>query len=943
MSTSLISDYLTTIEQESIRIIREAVAEAVRPVMLYSIGKDSSVMLHLALKAFFPMKPPFPLLHVDTTWKFREMINFREETVDRLGLELITYTNEDGLRQGISPFSHGSRIYTDIMKTEALKKVLDTYRFDMIFGGARRDEEKSRAKERVFSFRDMHHRWSPRSQRPELWHIPNLKKNSGESFRVFPLSSWTELDIWRYIERERIPVVPLYFAAKRPVVQRNGQWIMADDDRMQLDSNEAPHMRQIRFRTLGCYPLTAGVESSATTTADIVRELEETHTSERCGRLIDFDQSGSMEKKKTGWLLLMSENTGVLRFLACGSVDDGKSTMIGHLLHRTNNLYDDQLKALQEENARIGTTEGVTDYSLLLDGLMAEREQGITIDVAYRYFSTLRRKFIVADTPGHENYTRNMTTAASQCGAALILIDVRQGIVPQTRRHILICAMMGIEKLLFAVNKMDLVGWSEQAFQEVVVSCNRLISELVPLGFTVEDFAVVPVSALHGDNLTEPSARMPWYTGANVLEWLETSQVDYCPLDRAPFRFPVQYVIKGAQSSNCWQHDFANDFRLARTGIYRAYAGTIVSGAVRQGDKIMVLPSGVVTTVSGISSHTQGLDSASAGMAISLLLEGDYDIARGDIIVPEAERPEMAAIFKVRLVWMDAQPFFAGRQYLFKNLCGTATAEATRIRGRIDLVSFQLLSTDQLGMNDLGEAELIVSRSIPYDPYHVNRETGGFILIDRLTNATVACGMIRYAMRRAANVHWQREEVSRKERSKAMGQKPAVIWLTGLSGAGKSTIANCLERKLLEQGYHTVLLDGDNVRHGLNKDLGFSEADRIENIRRIGEVAKLMVDAGLIVITAFISPYKAERDMARRILPGGDFIEVFVDTPLMECERRDPKGLYRKARLGQIPNFTGINSPYQAPDSPEIRLDTTLSSAEECAGLIMRYLTHARL
>jgi len=635
----------------------------------------------------------------------------------------------------------------------------------------------------------------------------------------------------------------------------------------------------------------------------------------------------------------MKGGDGVLRFLACGSVDDGKSTLIGHLLHLTGNLYDDQLQVLQGESSRIGTADENVDYSLLLDGLMAEREQGITIDVAYRYFSTPARKFVVADTPGHESYTRNMATAASQCSTALILIDARQGIVSQTRRHALICAMMGIRTLLFAVNKMDLVAWGEQAFKRTEEQCNYLISQLAKSGFTIDDYVTVPVSALHGDNLTALSPHMPWYSGPQILAWLESVPNSSQFSDRLPFRFPVQYVIKSAYGSSNWQHDTIKEQLQAGSGIYRVYAGTVVSGGVKTGDRVVVLPSGLPAAISAIYSSNLRLDAASAGMAASIALDGDFDVTRGDWIVQESDRPEMSNLFKTQLVWMHEQPLYAGRRYLFRNLCGTTSAEVTRIRDRIDLDSFQRLATDRLSMNDIGEAELIVSRTIPFDPYSENRETGSFILIDRVTNATVACGMILHAMRRATNVHWQKEDVSREERARIMGQKPAVIWFTGLSGSGKSTIANRLERKLLERGYRTILLDGDNVRHGLNKDLGFSEVDRIENIRRIGEVAKLMTDAGLIVITAFISPFTTERDMARNILPAGEFIEVFVDTPIEECERRDPKGLYFKTRSGLIPNFTGISSPYQAPESPEIRLDTIRATADECAEQIMKYLT----
>lgn len=633
----------------------------------------------------------------------------------------------------------------------------------------------------------------------------------------------------------------------------------------------------------------------------------------------------------------MKNGNGILRFLACGSVDDGKSTLIGHLLHLTGNLYDDHLRILQEESARIGTAGGVTDYSLLLDGLMAEREQGITIDVAYRYFDTPGRKFIVADTPGHEHYTRNMATAASQCSAALILVDACRGVLPQTRRHALICALMGIRHLLFVVNKMDIAGWAEHVFRNVEAQCGLIAGELKHFGLSLAECVAVPVSALHGDNLVALSQKTFWYEGTTVMEWLQRIR-PRARMERAAPRLPVQYVIKVARSGNAWQNGVGEKVRNWDTGTYRSYAGTLVSGRLKQGDRVVVLPSGLRTRVNEIWCGDLEVQEATAGMAVSLTLEGEHDIVRGEVIAPEDDTPEVAHLFKAQLVWMDEQPLYAGRHYLFKSLTGTATAEIIRIRSRIDPATYQRLAADHFSLNDIGEAEMALSRPIPFDPYHKNRETGGFILTDRLSNKTVGCGMIMHAMRRAGNVHWQFGEVERGERAAIKGQKPCVVWLTGLSGAGKSTIANCLERKLHGLGRHTMLLDGDNIRHGLNKDLGFTEAGRIENIRRIGEVAKLMADAGLIAITAFISPFRAERDMVRRLLPHDEFIEIHVNTPLEECERRDPKGLYRKARNGEIPNFTGINSPYEVPETPEIRLDASISSVEESADVIIRYL-----
>lgn len=632
----------------------------------------------------------------------------------------------------------------------------------------------------------------------------------------------------------------------------------------------------------------------------------------------------------------MKKVNGILRFLACGSVDDGKSTLIGHLLHLTGNLYDDHLGILEQESARIGNAGGVMDYSLLLDGLTAEREQGITIDVAHRYFSTQQRHFIVADTPGHERYTRNMATGASRCDAALILVDAVQGVLSQTRRHALICALMGIRHLLFVVNKMDLAGWEEDTFRGVEEQCHVLARDLEQFGLPPAELVVVPASALHGDNLVTRSPRMPWYAGTTVMDWLHAIR----PLsgrEKTALRFPVQYVIKVARSNGAWQNGVDAGIRQG-AGIFRAHAGTVVSGSISRGEPVTVLPSGLQTMVEDIWWGDQPVAEAQAGMAVALVLEGEHDIVRGDVIVPAADRPEVMHLFKVRLVWMDDQALFAGRRYRFKSLEGTASAEVVSIRGRIDLNSYQRLAADQITLNDIGEAELLLSRAIPFDAYHVNRETGGFILSDHLTNTTVACGMILHAMRRGETVQKQCEEVAPEERAGLMGQQPCVVWFTGLSGAGKSTIANCLERKLHRLGRHTMLLDGDNIRQGLNKDLGFTEAGRIENIRRIGEVSRLMIDAGLIVITAFISPFRSERDTVRTLLPPGKFIEIHVDTPVEVCEQRDIKGLYRKARLGEIPNFTGISSPYEIPENPEIRIDTQGRRCEECADDIIRYL-----
>jgi len=634
-------------------------------------------------------------------------------------------------------------------------------------------------------------------------------------------------------------------------------------------------------------------------------------------------------------------NGDVLKFLTCGSVDDGKSTLIGHLLYLTGNIPVDQLRTLESESARIGTAGGGMDYSLLLDGLLAEREQGITIDVAYRYFSALGRKFIVADTPGHEQYTRNMATGASQCDAALILVDVQQGILPQTRRHALICALMGIRRILFVINKMDRAGWDECAYKRVEVEKADLVTNLEQFGLKLAESTAIPVSALKGDNLAQLSGNTPWYSGPTLLQWLGGVRPESWREDAA-LRFPVQYVIKGQRGGESWQHGVPESLSSGSGGTFRAYAGTVVSGRVTRGDELIALPSGIRVRVESILAGGQDCELAPSGAAVALTVAGEHDIVRGDLLAPLQERPEVADQFKVRLIWMDDAPLYAGRQYELHGVAGVVKAEIMRLRNRIEPESFHRLAADTLQKNDIAEAELHLSRPIPFDPYEQNRETGAFILVDRLTNATACCGMIIHPLRRAENVHWQTETVGRETRAAIKGHAPRVIWFTGLSGSGKSTIANALESRLNAMGRHTMLLDGDNIRHGLNRDLGFTEADRIENIRRIGEVAKLMTDAGLIVITAFISPFRAERDLVRAMLPEAEFIEIFVDTPLEICEQRDPKGLYKKARAGQIPNFTGINSPYEAPLAPEIVIDTSTVSLEEGVTRILRQIESGR-
>ncbi len=632
----------------------------------------------------------------------------------------------------------------------------------------------------------------------------------------------------------------------------------------------------------------------------------------------------------------MNAADGVVRILACGSVDDGKSTLIGHLLFLTGNLAEDQLRVLQEESARLGKTGDQLDFSLLLDGLLAERQQGITIDVAHRYFEASGRKYILADAPGHEQYTRNMATAASRCDAAILLLDATSGFLPQTRRHALICALFGIRQLLLVINKMDLAGWAHRRFEEIAGQCRRLSDELEAFGVSLLQPVVVPVSALGGDNLAAHSPQTPWYQGPTVLEWLQAVQgADHYEVSGA--RLPVQYVLHAGQQGPVQ----SQSFKPHDAEVFRGYCGHLSGGPLRRGDRVMVLPSGLETSILRIWSGFRELEQAEPGREIALSLAGEQDVVRGDCIVPLGKRPEQANRFKVRLVCLDTRALLPGRRYRFRSACGETTAEITRIRNRIGLDTYQRLAAECLQMHDLGEVELQLARPMTFDPYEQNRQTGSFILIDPESHATVACGMMLHALRRASNIHRHQETVTADERALLKGQSPCVVWLTGLSGSGKSTIANALERMLLDRGCHTMLLDGDNVRHGLNRDLGFTEPDRIENIRRIGEVVKLMTEAGLIVITAFISPYRSDRAMVRRMFGAGMFYEVHVATPLEVCEQRDPKGLYRQARSGLIPNFTGVSAPYEEPQQPELVLTTENAQAAAAAQTIINLLHRA--
>jgi len=617
--------------------------------------------------------------------------------------------------------------------------------------------------------------------------------------------------------------------------------------------------------------------------------------------------------------LAEQQDKDLLRFITCGSVDDGKSTLIGRLLYETRAIFDDQLAALESDSRRHGTQGDEIDFALLVDGLSAEREQGITIDVAYRYFASEKRKFIVADTPGHEQYTRNMVTGASTADVAVLLVDARKGVLTQTRRHSYLAHLLGIRRFVVAVNKMDLVDYDRGAFDAIAADYRAFAGQI-----GIDGWIVIPVSGLKGDNVAGRSRAMSWYDGSSLLDYLDSVPIDVSADAAKPLRLPVQLAVRPNQD-------------------FRGFAGQIAAGTISAGDEVRLLPSGRVTRIERIVTAGGDLEQAVAGQSVTVTFADEVDCSRGDVIAAAADPPEAADQFEATIVWMADDPLLPGRGYWLKLATQTVTATVQEPKYEINVNTLDHLAAKTLGLNAIGVAEIATDREIVFEPYDAggsspNRVLGGFILIDKLSNATVACGMLHFALRRAQNIHRQHLDISRETHAMLKGQKPAVLWFTGLSGAGKSTIANLVEKKLVARGRHTFLLDGDNVRHGLNRDLGFTEADRIENIRRVGEVARLMADAGLIVLTAFISPFRAERHMVRRMVPEGEFFEIFVDTPLAEAEKRDAKGLYAKARAGELKNFTGIDSPYEPPERPEIHVDTTKMTAEEAADAIVDQL-----
>ena len=606
------------------------------------------------------------------------------------------------------------------------------------------------------------------------------------------------------------------------------------------------------------------------------------------------------------------ETKSLLRFITCGSVDDGKSTLIGRLLYDSKMIFEDQLEALEADSKRMGTQGQNIDFALLVDGLAAEREQGITIDVAYRFFSTDKRKFIVADTPGHEQYTRNMITGASTADLAVILIDARRGVLTQTKRHSYLVSLIGIKNVVLAINKMDLVNYSKEVFDRILGDYSSFASQL-----EIEKIVPIPISALAGDNITEPSGNTSWYRGPTLMQHLETVEVARASRE-APFRMPVQWV-------NRPNLDF------------RGFSGMIAGGTIHPGDTVKIMPAATQSRVARVIISSD-LPYATAGQSVTITLEDEVDCSRGDIICAGESPAEVSDQFEVTLVWMNDEPMLPGRPYLLKIGTRTVSASVTTLKHKINVNTLEQVPARELQLNEIATANISLDQPVAFDPYADNHETGGFILIDRLSHETVGAGLIHFALRRAQNIHWQAVDVTRASRASLKSQKSAVLWFTGLSGAGKSTIANLVEKRLFTLGRHTTLLDGDNVRHGLNRDLGFTDTDRVENIRRVAEVARLMTDAGLIVLVSFISPFRSERQMARDLLPEGEFLEVHVDTPLAVAETRDVKGLYKKARRGEIPHFTGISSPYEAPEYPELHIDTTNTPPEQAAEQIVAAL-----
>ena len=881
--------YLRRLEAESIHMMREVAGEFRRPVMLGSLGKETSVLLHLARKAFHPSGPPFPLLHIDTTWRFPEMYAYRDHIVRDHGMELLVHVNRQGHDQGISPVSDETALFTHAMETEALRQALDNHGFDAVF-----DDTGSNG-ERALTVRSADHRRQRREPGPELWSLYNTRIAPGESAWISPLSRWTQHDLWRYIEGEGIAIVPLYLAAPRPVVERNGMLIMRVDKRMELRDGETVRTRRVRFPTLGCWPLTGAIESTADSVSAIIDEMVTLQTSHRGAELTDGEQRASLagEEREAGH---------DLHIVMCGSADDGKSTLVERLLRDTALIVRDDLVAAGPGRGTHGD-----------DDREAERPEDRPIDVARHRFQTSRRRFRVADSPGDVPHTRDMVSGASRADLALLVVDATRDVLTQSLRHAAMASLLGIPSIILAVNKMDLVDWDEAAFQAVEEIVHRHAGLLA-----FSSVHVVPVSAATGANVFERSSRMPWYRGPPLLGLLESSRAR-TSLAEGPFRMPVQRVGSANQSVPCC-------------------SGLIVSGTVRPGMAVITAPSLRTSTVARVLTVDGDLDEAGPGESVTLELIDDPGAKRGHVLAASSQPPQSTDQFAAHIIWMDEDDLLPERLYVMKSGSQTVNARITDLRHCLDVDTLQHRAARTLSANDIGSCNLALDQTIACDPYREVNDTGSFILIDRFTGRTVAAGMIDFGLRRARNLERQAIDVARSERAAQKHQKPCIVWFTGLSGSGKSTTANHVERRLAVMGRHSYLLDGDNIRFGLNRDLGFTDADRVENIRRIAEVARLFVDAGLIVLVSFISPFRAERQMARELVDEGEFVEVFIDTPLDVCEARDPKGLYRKARAGELRNFTGIDSAYEAPQDPDIVLKAAERQPDELAATVVAWL-----
>lgn len=858
-----LTSHLQALEEESIYILREVAAEFARPVLLYSMGKDSSVMLRLALKAFHPAKPPFALLHVDTTYKFREMIEFRDRVARELGLELIVHTNRDGVERGADPFRLGTQECCRLLKTAALLDAIACHGIDAAIGGARREEEESRANERVFSFRNLHGQRDPRNQRPELWSLYNGRIDKGESIRVFPLSNWTELDVWEYIEAEQIPVASLYFAKPRTMLIRDGMLISVDRP-VAPQPGDRIETVMCRMRSLGCSYCTGAIPSQATTVAEIIAELTSSRRSERENCVIEQDQESSMQ----------------LRLVTAGGAGDGKSTLIGRMLYDNMGVCENQVDAVRKSSA--GST------------------QGIAIDVAYRHFRTPRRRFIIADAPGDEQYTRNMATGASTAELAVILLDAQKGVLPQSRRHACIAALLGIRHAVVAVNKMDLVAYSQTVFDRIRADFTAVLEQL-----KFEEPCFIPVHALEGDNVTSASVRTPWYGGPTLLHYLET-----VPLPReqqaTALRFPVQYVVRGEAG-------------------FRGFAGRVAAGRIRPGDPVRVWPSGQDTTVAEIVTFAGPIGEAASGARVALRLSDHLDVSRGDLLADPDRPPIVSRSFRATLFWMSDAPLHCDVPYLLKHTTRQVCASVRRILKRIDMPELLPVPSQELGLNDIAEVDIETHQPLYFDPYCANRTTGSFILIDMVSNQTVAAGMLREGLE--SEGPWLPEP-------RPVSPRGLTVWLTGLSASGKSTIGNAVQTELAARGYKTESLDGDIVRQHLCRGLGFSRKGRDENIRRIGFVAGLLTRNGVIALVSAISPYRTIRNEVKAAI--GRFLEVYVNAPLEVCEGRDPKGLYAKARRGELRGFTGVDDPYEPPEHPDVECRTDRETPAESAAKVLR-------